>query len=145
MKAELWALLTAICWGAGSLLEKRGVKIGNLTPVAGTVIRTAFSLLLLMIISFQYWNQIRTAGFKSISMIAIGGGILAGGLGIVFLYTGLKIGNLSTVMTIAFCFAPVVSAILGFLILNEKLSLIQVFGIMLCVIGAAFITYFKNP
>ena len=44
MKAEVWAVLTAVCWGVGSLLEKRGVKIGELAPIMGTFIRTAFSL-----------------------------------------------------------------------------------------------------
>ena len=41
MRSEYWALMTAACWAAGSLLEKRGVKIGGLSPVMGTAIRTA--------------------------------------------------------------------------------------------------------
>jgi transporter family protein len=144
MKAEGWAVLTALCWGVGSLLEKRGVKIGRLAPVMGTAIRTSFSLLLLLAVSFPHWKQVRTAGVKSISLLAIGGGVMAGGLGVVFLYTGLRSGNLSTVMTIAFCLAPVISTILGFLVLQERLTSVQVFGIILCVIGAALVTYFKR-
>ena len=72
MKAEGWAILTALCWGFGSLLEKRGVKLGGLAPVMGTVIRTAFSLLLLLALSVPFWGQVKTAGGRSISMIAIG-------------------------------------------------------------------------
>lgn len=144
MKAELWALLTAACWGIGSLLEKQGVKIGGLAPVMGTVIRTTFSFLFLLAISFPFWGQVRTAGVRSISLIAIGGGIVAGGLGIIFLYAGLKAGNLSTVMTIAFCLAPVIGTILGYLILHEKLSPVQILGIALCVAGASLVTYFKQ-
>ena len=144
MKAEGWAILTAICWGFGSYLEKRGVKIGELTPVMGTTIRTAFSLLLLLGLSSPFWTQVKTAGIKSISLIAVGGGILAGGLGIAFLYAGLKSGNLSTVMTIAFCLAPVIGVILGLFLLREKLAPVQILGIALSIVGAAMVTYFRK-
>ena len=73
MRAEGWAIATALCWGFGSLLEKRGVTIGGLAPVMGTVVRTVFSLLFLLALSFPFWAQVKTAGFKSISLIAIGG------------------------------------------------------------------------
>lgn len=144
MTAEGWAILTAICWGAGSLLEKRGVKLGGFAPAMGTVVRTAFSLLLLLALSFPFWGQVKTAGVKSISLIAIGGGVLAGGLGVVCLYTGLKSGNISTVMAISFCLAPVVGTALGYLFLHEKLAPVQLVGIGLCVAGAALVTYFKQ-
>ena len=47
MKPEMWAVLTAICWAVGSVLEKKGVKLGEFTPVMGTTIRTVVSLTLL--------------------------------------------------------------------------------------------------
>jgi len=144
MKPEGWAILTALCWGVGSLLEKRGVKIGGLAPAVGTLLRTGFSFLLLLAITLPFWSQIKTAGFKSILLIAIGGGVLAGGLGIVFLYSGLKTGNLSTVMTIAFCLTPVIGAALGILVLQEKLNLLQLLGIVLCITGSVLVIYFKK-
>ena len=144
MRAEFWAVLAALSFGLGSLLEKRGLNIGGFSPVMGTTIRTTFSLLLLLGLSFPFWGQVRMAGIKSISLIAIGGGILAGGLGIMFLYTGLKTGNLSTVMTITFCVAPVITTALGYFVLHEKLTLVQLIGIVLCVTGAALVTYFKR-
>jgi bacterial/archaeal transporter family protein len=143
MRAEAWAVLTALCWGIGSLLEKRGVKLGELAPAMGATIRTAFSLLLLLAISFPFWGQVRTAGVKSISLIAIGGGVLAGGLGLICLYAGLKSGHLATVLTIAFCLAPIVGAVLGGLVLHEKTAPIQMLGIALCVVGVALVIYFK--
>jgi uncharacterized membrane protein len=135
MRAEVFALLTGICWAVGSFLEKKGVTLGNFTPVMGTTIRTVVSLIFLMLISYPYWHQVKAAGPKPVLLIAIGGGILAGGLGIIFLYSGLKTGNLSTVMTIAFCTAPVIGAFIGYLILNEKLSPLQVTGMLLCVVA----------
>lgn len=143
MRAEYWAVLTALCWGVGSLLEKKGVKLGDLAPVMGTTLRTAFALLFLLAVSVPYWGQVKTAGPRAIALIAVGGGLLAGSLGIVFLYTGLKTGHLATVMTLAFCLAPVTGALLGALFLHEKLSLVQGLGIALCVGGAAMVTYFK--
>lgn len=144
MRAEAWAVLTALCWGIGSLLEKRGVKIGGLAPVMGTAIRTAVSLVLLAVVSYPFWHQVRGAGAKSIGLIAVGGGVMAGGLGVVFLYTGLKAGHLSTVMPIAFCLAPVVGTVLGILVLHERLSPLQAVGIALCIIGAGMATYFRS-
>ncbi|MFH1760804.1 MAG: DMT family transporter [bacterium] len=144
MRAEFWAVCTALCWGVGSLLEKRGVKIGGLAPVMGTTVRTLFSLLLLLAVSFPYFAQVKTAGIKSIVLIAVGGGVLAGGLGIMFLYSGLKAGNLSTVMTIAFCLTPVISGALGYLVLHEKPVPLQVLGMILCITGAVLVTYFKR-
>ena len=144
MRAELWAVLTAACWAVGSSMEKRGVTIGNLSPVTGTAVRTAFSLLVLFVLSYPFLGQLRTAGAKSIILIAVGGGLLSGGLGIVFLYSGLKSGNISTVMTIAFCLAPVLGAIIGYAVLKERLSPMQIAGVILCIAGAAMTVYFRD-
>ncbi len=137
MPAEFWAMLTAACWAVGSLLEKKGVKLGNFTPVMGTTIRTAVSLLLLSLLSIPYWNQVRAAGLKPIMLIALGGGVIAGGLGIICLYTGLKSGHLSTVTAIAFCLVPVLGSCLGYLFLQERLAPLQILGIAMCIVGAA--------
>ena len=145
MQPEMWAMLTAVCWAAGSLMEKTGVSLGNLTPVMGTSIRTFFSLLLLILISHPYWGEVKNAGLKPLVLIAVGGGVIAGGLGIMFLYTGLKSGHLSTVMTIAFCLAPVLGVVLGVAVLRERISMLQITGIVLCIIGSAMTVYFKNP
>lgn len=145
MQAEFWAVLTAICWAAGSLLEKTGIRTGGFTPVMGTTIRTLFSLVLLAFISHPFWGEVRTAGARPVLLIAIGGGVLAGGLGIIFLYTGLKHGNLSTVTTIAFCLTPVIGAILGLLVLKEKLTPLQLTGMVMCIAGAAITVLSRAP
>lgn len=144
MRAEAWAVLTALCWGVGSLLEKKGVKLGDLSPVMGTTIRTLFSLILLAAVSWPHWHQVPRAGLGPIALIAIGGGVIAGGLGIIFLYTGLKAGSLAAVMTIAFCLAPIVGAILGRIFLHERLGPLQLLGVGLCVAGAALVTWFRQ-
>jgi len=144
MRAEFWAIATASCWAVGSILEKRGLKMGNLAPVLGAGIRTAFSLLLLSMLSCRYWGQLRTCGTRSILFIALGGGVLAGALGIASLYTGLKGGNIAVVMTIAFCLTPIIGATAGHLFLKEKLTAYQTVGVILCIIGAAMTLCFKG-
>ena len=141
MRAEFWAILTAVCWAAGSMLEKKGLKLGGFSPVLGTAIRTFFSLILLFALSFPFFGQIKTAGLKPVGLIALGGGVLSGCLGIVFLYAGLKSGSLGPVMTIAFCLAPVLGSVLGYCFLEERLNTVQLAGILLCVGGAAMTVY----
>ncbi len=121
------------------------MRLGNLTPVMGTAIRTLFSLMLLSFLSYPHWGELKNAGVKPIILIAAGGGVLAGGLGIMFFYTGMKHGHISSVMTIAFCLAPVLGVILGVLVLKEKLTPLQVTGIVLCITGAAMTVYFRQP
>lgn len=111
----------------------------------GTAIRTLFSLMLMTFLSYPYWGELKSAGAKPIILIAAGGGVLAGGLGIMFLYTGLKHGHISSVMTIAFCLAPVLGVILGVLVLKEKLTPLQITGIVFCITGAAMTVYFRHP
>lgn len=136
MKPEYWAICTALCWACGALLEKKGIKAGNLTPVMAASVRTAVSVLILAALSFPYWGDIKTAGSKSLVLIAVGGGLVAGGLGIVCLYSALKSGHLASVTTIAFCLTPVVGAFLGRVMLKEQLHSMQYLGIALCVVGA---------
>jgi uncharacterized membrane protein len=123
------------------MLEKKGVKLGGFAPVMGTAIRTFFSLILLIFLSFPFLGQIKTAGLKPLGLIALGGGLLSGCLGIVFLYAGLKSGSLGPVMTIAFCLAPVLGSVLGYFVLGEKLVPVQLIGILLCAGGAAMTVY----
>jgi uncharacterized membrane protein len=143
MRAEVWALATAVCWGVGSMMEKKGFKLGGLSPVMGTALRTAVSLLVLSVVSYPYWGELRKAGVASVSLIAVGGGVVSGALGIMALYAALKNGNLSVVMAIAFCVAPVVGLILGWIFLHERISLIQFVGVVLCISGAALVTLYR--
>lgn len=143
MRAEFWAVLTAVCWACGSFFEKKGVKLGGFAPVMGTTIRTATSVILLAVISYPFWHQLRTAGLKPILMIAIAGGVFAGALGILFFYQALSLGALSIVLPLAFCLTPVIGVILGGVLLGEKLLPIQYVGIALTIGGAAITAYFR--
>jgi uncharacterized membrane protein len=143
VRAEFWAVLTAVCWAGGSFFEKKGVKLGGFAPVMGTTIRTATSLVLLAAISYPFWHQLRMAGLKPMLMIAIGGGVFAGALGILFFYQALSLGALSIVLPLAFCLTPVIGVVLGGVLLGERLLPIQYLGVTLTIGGAAITAYFR--
>ncbi|MBN1295506.1 EamA family transporter [bacterium] len=144
MTAEIWAILTGTCWALGSFLEKKGVALGHLSPVMGASLRTAVSVLFLGIFSYPYWHQLKHAGSRSLIMVIIGGGLLSGTLGILFLYQALNSGKLSVVMPLAFCLSPVIGVMLGLVFFHERLTVMQYLGITLTVIGATLTAYFRG-
>ncbi len=56
MKAELFALLTAVAGGVGGYFEKKGLHLGNLSPTMGITLRTATALVSLAIASYPQWK-----------------------------------------------------------------------------------------
>ncbi len=144
MYAELWAILTALCWSIGSYFEKKGVHAGNFEPVLGATIRTVVSMAVLTLLSLPFWGQIKEAGVKPTLMVAISGGVFSGALGIMFLYKSISAGNLSLVMPIAFSLTIVFGSLMGVVFGGEKVHPMQALGIGLTVIGAAMTAYFRH-
>ncbi len=143
MRAELWAVLTAVCWAGGAYFEKKGVRLGGFAPVMGTTLRTATSVVLLLVLSQPYWGQLRSAGIQPILMVIVGGGVVAGAMGILFFYKALAAGNLSVVLPIAFCLTPVLGVIIGVVVSKEQISFIQCVGVFLAVVGATLTVWFR--
>ncbi|MCD4655496.1 EamA family transporter [bacterium] len=144
MSAEIWAILTGVCWAFGSFFEKKGVALGNLSPVMGASLRTAVSVIVLGVLSFPYWYQLKSAGTKSILMVVVAGGVFSGALGILFLYQALNTGKLSIVLPLAFCLSPVIGVLLGVFFMQEKLTAMQYLGVTLTVVGASLTAYFRG-
>jgi len=102
MKPQLLALITAVAWGIGGFLEKKGLHQGNLSPQMGITIRTAVALVVLAIASYPDWKTMLEAGSKPLLYMVIGGGILAGSVGMLCFYAAIKGAPLGKVMPIAF-------------------------------------------
>ena len=143
MRAELWAVLTALCWAGGAYFEKKGVRLGGFAPVMGTTLRTVTSVVLLLVLSQPYWGQVRAAGIQPILMVVLGGGVVAGAMGILFFYKALAVGNLSVVLPIAFCLTPVLGVVIGVVVSKEQVSALQCVGVLLAVVGATLTVWFK--
>lgn len=139
MKPELLALLTAIAWGVGGFFEKKGLHLGNLSPQMGITIRTAVALIILAAVSFPEWKTISQAGPKALLMMVIGGGVVAGSVGMLCYYMAIKGAPLTRVMPIAFT-SPLFGALMGILFNGEPLTFKTVAGMLLTVAGIVVLT-----
>jgi len=140
MKPQFLALITAIAWGVGGFFEKRGLNAGNLTPQVGITIRTAIAFLILGTVSFPQWKSIPAAGTKPLLMMVIGGGIIAGAVGMLSFYAALKgADRLTQVMPIAFT-SPFFSAITALIFRTERMTWQTALGMVLTIAGIAVLT-----
>lgn len=139
MKPEYYALLTAMAWGIGGYFEKKGLHLGSLSPQMGITIRTAVALVILGIASYPQWKTLPQAGGKALLMMVIGGGVVAGALGMLCFYTALKGAPLSRVMPIAFT-SPLFGALMGIMLGGEPLTWKTVAGMFLTVAGIVVLT-----
>lgn len=139
MKPQLFALLTAICWGVGGYFEKKGLHLGNLSPTMGITIRTGVALIILGIASYPQWKTLPQAGPKALLYMVIGGGVVAGAVGMLCFYTAIKGAPLTKVMPIAFT-SPLFGALMGILLSGEPLTLKTALGMLLTVGGIVLLT-----
>ena len=139
MKPQLFALLTAIAWGVGGYFEKKGLHLGNLSPQVGITIRTAVALIILGVVSYPQWKTIPQAGSKALLYMIIGGGVVAGAVGMLSFYVAIKGAPLSQVMPIAFT-SPLFGALMGLIFAGEPLTARTVIGMLLTVGGIALLS-----
>lgn len=139
MKPQLLALLTAIAWGVGGYFEKKGLHLGNLSPQMGITIRTAIALIVLSIVSIPQWKTVAQAGPKSLLYLVIGGGVVAGSVGMLAYYAAIKGAPLSQVMPIAFT-SPVFGALMGIIFAGDPVTAKTIIGLALTVSGIIVLT-----
>jgi transporter family protein len=139
MKPQLFALLTAIAWGVGGYFEKKGLQLGNLSPQMGITIRTAVAFVILGAVSFSEWRNLPQAGSKALLYMVIGGGVVAGAVGMLCFYIALKGAPLTKVMPIAFT-SPLFGALMGFAFGGEPLTVKTILGMVLTIGGIVLLT-----
>lgn len=139
MKPEVFALLTAICWGVGGYFEKKGLNLGNLSPTMGITLRTLTAVIILGIASFPQWKSLPQAGPKALLYMIIGGGVVAGAVGMLCFYTALKGAPLNRVMPIAFT-SPLFGALTGVILATEPLTWKTGLGMLLSIGGIVLLT-----
>jgi transporter family protein len=139
MKPEYFALLTAICWGVGGYFEKKGLALGNLSPTMGITIRTATALIILAAASYPQWRSLPQAGPKALLYMIIGGGVVAGAVGMLCFYTALKGAPLTRVMPIAFT-SPLFGALMGILLAGEPFTWKTILGMVMTIGGIVLLT-----
>jgi bacterial/archaeal transporter family protein len=139
MKPQIFALITAIAWGVGGYFEKKGLHMGHLSPQMGLTIRTGVALLILATVSFPEWRSVAQAGSKSLLYMVVGGGVVAGSVGMLCFYAAIKGAPLGQVMPIAFT-SPLFGAAMGIIFGGEPLTLKTILGMALTVGGIILLT-----
>lgn len=139
MKPQLLALLTAMAWGIGGYFEKKGLHLGNLSPQLGITIRTAVALIILGTVSFPQWKTLPQAGTKALVMMVLGGGVVAGAVGMLCFYAAIKGAPLGKVMPIAFT-SPLFGALMGVMLGGEALTPKTIIGMVLTIAGIVVLT-----
>jgi transporter family protein len=147
---EWIALLTAICWGAGSFFGKRAMKLGNLSPLVGINLRTFTALVLFLLLLLIFGKRLKinlgqelkhawNTSKKGLFQIIIFEGILAGSLGMSLYYLAISGGELSLVMPLAFL-SPLWGTLLAFLYRDEKVNSTKIIGLVLSIVGIFILT-----
>lgn len=132
------ALITAAAWGIGGFFEKKGLHAGGLSPAVGAALRTAVALVVLAIASGPQLRQLAAAPPRALAAIVLGGGLLAGGVGILAFYAALKGGSIQQVMPIAFT-SPLFGAAAAILLGGEEVSPRALAGMALTLVGIGLI------
>lgn len=139
MRPEIFALLAAMAWGIGGFFEKKGLHLGQLSPQMGIALRTVVALMVLGAVSFPHWKTVPQAGSKALLYMIIGGGVVAGSVGMLCFYTAIKGAPLSRVMPIAFT-APLFGAVMGMAFGGEPVSLKVLIGMAMTAGGIVLLT-----
>lgn len=139
MKPQFLALLAAMAWGCGGYFEKKGLQLGHLPPQVGITLRTAVALAVLGLVSFPHLKSLGEAGPKPLLYLVIGGGILAGSVGMLCFYAALKGAPIGQVMPIAFT-APLFGALMGLTFGGEPLTWRMALGGLLTIGGIVLLT-----
>lgn len=142
MKTYIWfAILAGIAWGVGGYFEKSGLKSMGIPPIAGITLRTAVALVLLGVLSIPAWKAITNPGDLSAwLMIIIGGGILAGTLGMWSFYSSLaETDNLGIALAIAFACSPIAGTITGLIRGDQPMDWKIAAGLISMIIGIILI------
>jgi transporter family protein len=133
----LFAILAGIAWGTGGYFEKAGLRAIGIPPIAGITMRTAVALLVLGLVSIPAWKGVVTAGNTNAwLMIILGGGVVAGSLGMWSFYTSLSQSeNLGVTLALAFAFSPLAGTLVGIFRGDQHMDLRLGLGLTAIIIG----------
>ena len=93
---------------------------------------------MLAVVSGPALRQLATATPRALLLIAVGGGIVAGGIGILCFYAALRAAPIQQVMPIAFT-SPLFGVAAALVLGGEKLTLRDLCGMALTLAGVAIL------
>lgn len=138
MKSSFFfAILAGIAWGLGGYFEKAGLRSMGIPPIAGITLRTMTALVILGIVSIPAWKEItHPSDIRAWLMIILGGGVVAGSLGMWSFYTALSTTeNLGFTLALAFAFSPLTGTVYGLIRGDQQMDLRIGLGLAAIVAG----------
>jgi transporter family protein len=135
MKAFWLAAITACIWGVVPIVEKIALSKG-MNPLMAVVVRNFGSVtagVILWTIIARNPELTKTGSISAI-ILMFAGGALSAVVGQSFFYSSLKLGDVSKVVPIAGSY-PLISFVLGILILGETVTLTRIMGVLCVVAG----------
>jgi bacterial/archaeal transporter family protein len=141
----LYAMLAGIAWGLGGYFEKAGLQAMKMPAIVGITLRTFVALAILGLVSLPAWKNISNpTDMKAWLMILIGGGIIAGSLGMWSFYAALSTSeNLGVTLAVAFALSPITGTALGLIKGTQKLNVKIALG-LLAIIGGIVLIHLAN-
>ncbi len=128
---------TAVLWGATPIIEKIG--LARVDPLVGVTVRSTIVTAGLLILTFLMGKGRDLLAVDGRTLVIFGAsGMMAGLLAMWTYYTALKMEATSKIVPIAACY-PLVTVLLGVLILREGITLSRVIGTALIVSGIWFV------
>jgi transporter family protein len=143
----LFAMMAGICWGLGGYFEKAGLRAIGLAPIAGIALRTAVAVVVLGLLSIPAWKGIAyTSNTTAWLMIIVGGGIVAGSLGMWSFYSALSLSeNLGVTLAIAFAFSPIAGTAVGLVRGDQPMDVRTAAGLVAIVAGIVLLQLGHKP
>ena len=137
MAAYIYAILTAVVWGCVPMIEKMGLM--KIPPMVGLFYRCMGVIVGIILLLLLKGRDIRhsLADLHAGMLFLVIGGFLASVVGQLLFYHALKEGEASRVVPLAAAY-PLVSFLLGVIILNEKVTLAKAGGI-LCILAGVLL------
>ncbi|MEN3015781.1 MAG: DMT family transporter [bacterium] len=137
MKIEAWVIFSIISltlWGISGFFMK--VATFKLDPRIAFIFQSIGVAIVAVLIFFSISTILKNSFIPELRSYIIAGLVagLTGGLGTFFLLKAYEKGNLATV-TVLTALYPVISVLLGILILKEKLTITQTLAIIFSLIA----------
>lgn len=131
------AIIGMIFWGVSPLFAKAGLQ--NTSPLVGLCIRTVLSsfVILTWLCLNGKISELKSVSMKSVFLLIIEA-LLATVLGDLAYFAALKKGSASIVMLIMAC-SPLITVLFSIIIFHEKLTIFNIIGAGLIMIGIYFI------
>jgi len=152
MKPILLAILAGLFWGVGEICAKMLLHDHKVGPFTLLMVRcaVAFPLALGVYVVASKFYATEVAGWTKSDLgvwlkLLLGAGLCAGFLGVLCFYTAMSLpgGEIGRIKPIAFTIAPATAAILGWLILNEAMTVRKVVALIMIGVAVVLLTY--NP